>query len=140
MAAILDELGLIAIPPTSPRRQAGRGFAINGRPLGDLIELGDRTCVLGGGLSRELERSYVRQLLGRAPSELESGRVPLYVCSECADIGCGAVTVRVIALDDCFVWSELSVESPWSASPIDWRTREERDFYFAKSSYLGVVY
>ena len=140
MAVLLDELGLIEVPPVTPRRLASRGFSINGRALGELVDLGDLTCVLGGALDRTYERAYVRQLLGKARSELTSGRVPLYVCAECWDLGCGAVTVRVTELDDCFVWSELGHESPCSESPIHWRTREERDFYFSKSTYLGVVY
>jgi hypothetical protein len=34
-------------------------------------------------------------LLGTRPSPLPGGRVPLYVCSACGDLGCGAVTMVV---------------------------------------------
>jgi hypothetical protein len=34
-------------------------------------------------------------LLGATPPDTEDGRVLLYVCPECGDIGCGAYAVRV---------------------------------------------
>ncbi len=38
----------------------------------------------------------VAQFLAEAPSDLESGRIPVLVCEDCGDIVCGAFTVRVI--------------------------------------------
>jgi hypothetical protein len=135
----VDEIAIVEVPPTSPRRMAGRGFAINGRPLGVLVELGDTVCVLDTP-DRARTRRVARELRGAASSELASGRVPIYVCAECGDLGCGAVTVRVTELDDCFVWSELSIESYDRATPITWLVRDERDFYFAKAQYLATIY
>lgn len=137
--SVVDEIAIVQVPPTSPRRMAGRSFAINGRPLGVLVALGDSVCVLDTS-DRANTRRVARQLRGADPSEFASGRVPIYVCSECGDLGCGAVTVRVTELDDCFVWSELSIESYNSATPITWRVRDERDFYFAKAQYLATIY
>jgi len=54
---------------------------------------------------------YAKQLLLKKPAELENGRVPLYVCNCCADIGCGAVTVKVVQEGDYFVWSSFGYEN-----------------------------
>ena len=99
---ITDELSLVAPAwsggkPVKPRR----GFAINGRPLAELVEIRDNICVLD--LQSDVSRVYVKRLLMRAPSAFASGRVPLYVCSLCADIGCGTISVRVAEVDDCIV-------------------------------------
>lgn len=116
-----------------------RGFAINGQPLGQLVELGKLLCVFD--LERTQLRPYVKQLLLRERSALPSGRCPLYVCECCTDLGCGAVCVRVTEVDDCYVWSELSVESFDGAWPVAWRDeRLERAFYFARADYLGAIY
>jgi hypothetical protein len=137
---ITDEISIVTPAwsggkPVKPRR----GFAINGRPLSELIEIRDDICVLD--LQPDLSRAYVKQLLMRAPSEFASGRVPLYVCSQCADLGCGAISVRVTEVDDCIVWSELSSEAPWEAGPVAWLDEGwERPFYFAKDQYRGVIY
>ena len=40
------------------------------------------------------------RLLGRLPADLPPGRVAVFVCPECADLGCGAVTVRLELQDD----------------------------------------
>ena len=136
---LVDEIAIVHVPATSPRRTAGRSFAVNGRPLGELVTLGDVVCVLDTP-DRARTRRVARELRGAAPSEFASGRVPIYVCAECGDLGCGAVTVRVTELDDCFVWSELSIESYSSATPITWRVRDERDFYFIKAQYLATIY
>ena len=117
-----------------------RGFAINGRALASLVEIGGRVCVFGG-VDHASTRRYTRQLLLRAPTELPSGRCPIYVCERCGDLGCGAITVRVTEVEDCFVWSELRIEGPTSESPVRWHDEAaERDFYFAREDYLAVIY
>ncbi len=118
---------------------APRDIAINGRPLARLIDTGGRILVFS--LDRASTRRYTRQLLLRAPSELSSERCPLYVCERCGDLGCGAVAVRVTEVEDCFVWSELSVESFTGGSPVRWHAEtDERAFYFAREDYLAAIY
>jgi hypothetical protein len=135
-----DELSIVAPAwsggkPIAPRR----GFAINGRPLAELIEISDNVCVLD--LGGPIRAAYVKQLLARAPSVFASGRVPLYVCSMCADVGCGTISVRVTEVDGSITWSDFAYEAPWEASPVAWRHESwERPFYFAKAHYQGVIY
>ncbi|MBA2538826.1 MAG: hypothetical protein H0V17_04255, partial [Deltaproteobacteria bacterium] len=65
----------------------------------------------------------------------------IYVCERCGDLGCGAITVRITEVEDCFVWSELSIESFTSASFVRWHDeRAERAFYFTREDYLAVIY
>jgi len=135
-----DELSIVSPAwsggkPIEPRR----GFAINGRPLAELIDIGDKICVLD--LGNDQRTAYVKQLLARVPSVFASGRVPLYVCSMCTDVGCGTISVRVDEVDGSIVWSDLAYEAPWAASPVGWLDETwERPFYFAKVQYEGVIY
>lgn len=137
---ITDELSVVTPAwsggkPVAPKR----GFAINGRPFAELVEIGDKICVLD--LQPEMQRAYTKQLLGRAPSVFSSGRVPIYVCSLCADVGCGTISVRVAEVDGSIVWSDFAYEAPWEASPVGWLDEAwERPFYFAKAQYQGVIY
>ncbi len=55
---------------------------------------------------------YAKQLLLMVPSEFKSGRTPLYVCSCCADLGCGALTVRIEETDAGIVWEDFGWEGP----------------------------
>lgn len=52
-----------------------------------------------------------KQLLGEEPSPLDSGRIPVLVCPECGDIGCGVITVRVTLQPDEVVWNDWKFEN-----------------------------
>lgn len=48
----------------------------------------------------DLYKPAVRRLLLREPGDFPDGRTSLYVCAECGDIACGAVSVRITKYDD----------------------------------------
>ena len=52
----------------------------------------------------------LRRLLGEQPADLPSGRCSLYVCPECADLGCGALTAAVAVHERTVTWSDLGRE------------------------------
>jgi hypothetical protein len=82
---------------------------------------------------RVREAPFARQLLLRERSKLPSGRVPLYICPECADLGCGCVSVQVSETEDCFVWSDPGWENNYQEG---WCAIDgARDFYFVKEPY-----
>jgi len=122
-----DTLGFVTV-------DGQRDLAINGRALSKLIRIGGKQLVL--------DAVAIKPLLRRTKSEMPSGRCPLYRCSQCGDLECGAVTVRVTEVDDCYVWSELSIETPsLGASDVEWYDdREERSFYFERAHYLATIY
>jgi hypothetical protein len=111
----VDRLSFAPAVRAAPSGQGERSyldFVVNRWRLSQLLELRDSVGVFGFGSRGGAERSYVRQLLLRAPSALPSGRVPLYVCPLCGDLQCGTVAVRVSRQGDCVVWSELGWDSP----------------------------
>ncbi|WP_431685702.1 hypothetical protein [Hahella sp. NBU794] len=88
----------------------------------------------------EVDRDYAKQLLLRMPSCLASGRVPLYLCGCCADLGCGAVTVKVEDLGGRIKWSDIGWESNWKQgfSQNNWMKRTS-PFYFDKTAYISAL-
>lgn len=75
------------------------------------------------GLVGRLERdrpsenaATVRVLTAVAPADLDPNRVILFGCSECGDIGCGAVTVAVTRDDDTFTWADFAHENNYDES------------------------
>jgi hypothetical protein len=52
------------------------------------------------------EERGVRRLLDQTPAELPDERVALYVCPECGDLGCGAVTVTIRRTGNEVVWAD----------------------------------
>jgi len=138
--SVLDELDFVPAIRTGSRNQAERryyDFTINGKPLRSMLTSGDNVTPFGW-LAREHEAGFARQLLLRAPSELRSGRVPLYICPECADLGCGALTARVLEDHESFAWLDLAFETSYQdALPTEFL--EVRPFYFEKRGYETSV-
>jgi hypothetical protein len=85
--------------------------------------------------SVKAKASLVSQLLVKSPSDLASGRVPVLVCEECGDIGCGAFAVRVLRDGECFRWTDWYYENGNEPpSPLDWPTKPT-DFLFDSLLY-----
>ncbi len=87
-----------------------------------------------------VSKQYAKQLLLKKPSEFKSGRVPLYVCSLCADLDCGALTVRIEKTENGFAWSEFGYEGldeeKISQSKYMKRTGP---FYFDNEQYKSTI-
>ncbi|MER7505169.1 hypothetical protein AB0L05_34945 [Nonomuraea pusilla] len=55
---------------------------------------------------RDLGNPDTASVLWLAPTS-EDGRMPLYVCPECRDLGCGALTMVLEVSSDRVVWRDL---------------------------------
>lgn len=80
-------------------------FVVDGVSLHEMLGSPDLIGGMGWG-EAEGEREYINRLLLESPPDAPSGRTSLYVCPECGDIGCGAITARISESADSFVWSE----------------------------------
>jgi hypothetical protein len=65
---------------------------------------------LGWISNREVEDKQVARLLAEESSELETGRTVVYICPECGDIGCGAITCVVDKEGGDIVWQRFAHE------------------------------
>ncbi|HKO41997.1 MAG TPA: hypothetical protein VJU84_01800 [Pyrinomonadaceae bacterium] len=98
------------------RREGGGGctqrdfldFVVDGQPLSELV--GDQASCLGWFVPEENAKA-VRRLLLEEPADLPNNRRTLYVCPECGDIGCGAVTVVVEQLGNKIIWRDFGFEN-----------------------------
>ncbi|TPW13656.1 MAG: hypothetical protein FD127_1891 [Acidimicrobiaceae bacterium] len=72
---------------------------------------------LGGG--HEWCRTAIDRLLGEAEPDAPGGRVSVYVCAECADLGCGAITVLVERSDATVSWRNWGYQNNYD----DWFVR-----------------
>jgi hypothetical protein len=112
-------------------------FVVDGRALLPLVGSPDLIGGVGWGAA-EGERLYIERLLLRAATDVPSGRVSIYVCPECGDIGCGAVTARIAKTSDAFVWSDFAFENN-DDSTLDERYDELGPFAFNKTEYWQLL-
>ena len=130
-------------------REGGRGvtrrdyldFVVDGRSLQDWFPRSEVTAL---GWSR-VERTDIGRLLLHEAPELPTGRVALYICPECGDIECGAVTARITETTDSFVWSDFAWEGQ-----VDYGAELDEDplvqlyegvgpFEFQKAAYQSIL-
>lgn len=130
------------IAPTEKSETSVFDVLIDGRRLAEHF-IGRRGArpsmnfVLGGPPGAVQEA--LGQLLGQHPSELESGRVPVLVCEECGDIGCGALAVRIERRDGSVVWSDWAYENGYEPPrALDWPEYPEV-FEFELQDYESVL-
>lgn len=115
-------------------------LAVDGRLLRDSLVVGDYAPVFvlnwPGGMPRE-----VLVLLGERPSELSTGRVPIFVCPVCGDLGCGSMTVAVDRSAETVVWREFGWETDYVVDEDD-EDNDQRPggpFTFARDQYEGEL-
>ncbi|MBK9578816.1 MAG: hypothetical protein IPO40_17220 [Fibrobacteres bacterium] len=111
-------------------------FHVNRQPLSLFLPVGDLMGILGWRGAKEDKRS-ARQLLGREPSDFPDGRVPLYVCPLCGDLGCGAISVKVSFQDGCVVWSEFGRQA--LGSELSLMEDPIRDLWFQREVYESTL-
>jgi hypothetical protein len=112
-------------------------FLINGvDPFDGVVDAGDRVTPLQPG-SSPWHKSQLAMLTGERGGELPSGRVPLLICGECGDIGCGAVGAFVEIGPETVVWSGFAYENHYeSAMTTDYSIGP---FQFNKEQYLRTI-
>jgi hypothetical protein len=55
----------------------------------------------------------IRRLLLIDPGDLPDGRVALYTCPECGDLGCGGITVDIKLSEGAVVWSKFGYQNDY---------------------------
>lgn len=114
-------------------------FVVDGLSLADALEV--RKLDLVGRLDvihNKWNAHVVKTLLLTGPPDVSPDRVMLYVCPECADLGCGAFTARVSHDGDEFHWDEFRYENNYDPE----MTRNRPDigpFRFTAENYQSVL-
>ena len=125
-----------AVGSQTPRRYLD--FIIDGSSLQDALNAGERVTGLGCW-DAELEDRYILQLLTQVPGESPSGRVPIYLCGECGDLGCGAITARVERASRVVTWRDFAVENNYDPDMSDFESYRGRVYRFEESLYEKLI-
>jgi hypothetical protein len=126
-----------------PRKRMQRqswDFVIDGASLCTIWRDRDVTGALAVGESVGLVEA-VAKLTGAAEPDYPPDRVAIFVCPDCGDLGCGAITVAVRHDGDTVTWSDFRWEVNWFADDPDEATvrYELGPFVFSTPDYLGVL-
>jgi hypothetical protein len=88
-------------------------FLVSGRSLKSIlgIENADYATLIGYGAKREYDKGILNIFRLREKSHLSTGRVMIYVCPECGDIDCGAITAVILDHGFKIVWKDFGYET-----------------------------
>ena len=114
-------------------------FIVDGQSLHDRLEPRDHVTGLGCWVAA-FERDYIQQLLARATPGFTARRAPVYVCGECGDLGCGAITAIVERTTNGIVWRDFAFENNYDADMTELDAyRGVGPFLFNKTVYWQVL-
>lgn len=64
-----------------------------------------------GWVDANEQEASIERLLRKSPPDLAHGRTTLYICPECGDLGCGAITVLIERGPGVVVWKNFGVQN-----------------------------
>ena len=117
--APLHRAGHVSASGSSVTARDSLDFVVDGEALSSRVS-GDYASCLGWGTA-DWEASVVEKLLARAEPVAPPNRVALYICPECGDLGCGAVTAAIERDGPTIIWHTFGYENDYDEAPrYDW--------------------
>ena len=114
-------------------------FLVNGQSLRDLLKPGDNIGCLGW-LPSNVEQNILEQLTTKRLSDLGNDRYPIYICAECGDIGCGAITVQIEKTEHGYIWKNFGYENNYDESMSDFESYQNIGaLHFKETEYLEAL-
>lgn len=81
----------------------------------------------------------LKRLLGERAGDLPDGRVSLYVCPECGDLGCGAVTAKVSIDPVAVTWHNIAIQADYDNAIHHLSEDTLIDIIFDRTTYEGTL-
>lgn len=79
------------------------------------------------------------RLVGELPAPLPGGRVALYICAECGDLGCGGITVAIERTADTVVWRDFGYQNDYEPFEADDVVPGVGPIVFDRQGYLHAL-
>jgi hypothetical protein len=124
----------------SQTERASFDFIIDGVSLYELLDAQNWDLVGAlGWLPADANSAHIDQLLLRADAPVPGGRRMVFICSECGDIGCGAITCEIIRGGGNVTWQNFGFENNYDDA-IDLEPfRDVGPFHFEWDEYCRVL-
>jgi hypothetical protein len=84
---------------------------------------------------KTLNENSKEKLLLKLKPETINGRMAIYVCPECADIGCGAFCCEIEESNENYVWKNFAYENNYE----DAKILDVGSFCFNKNKYEKII-
>ena len=114
-------------------------YLVDGVSLRERLKVGDFISPFGW-LRPDADDRFRQILLLKQPSDLRPARVPIFVCPECADYGCGVVTAAVTKDGDFVIWDSFATENNYSEDIHPIAEHRQQRLAFHRSEYWSAIH
>jgi len=85
-------------------------YLISGQLLREYLGIKSKSSVTPFGFfpSKEEQKRILKEFRLQQKTQLLGDRIELYICECCGDIGCGAITVKVMDRGDKIIWMHFA--------------------------------
>ena len=143
LACVMERVNILKLE--TRLREGGNGatareyldFVVDGKPLSERIA-GDLASCLGW-LSPEENAKAIARLLLEEQADLPNNRRSLYVCPECGDLGCGAVSVVIESVGEHIVWRDFGLQNNYQDEVVSAGYEDVGSFIFNRTQYEAVI-
>lgn len=122
-------------PAQTPRRFLD--FVVDGKSLypkfGDLI-------TLLGWVNTDSARNAVNRFLLIEPADFPNNRRSIYVCAECGDLGCGAISAVIEENENQIIWWDFGYENNYEEGVYLDNYQDVGPFVFDTKEYEETIY
>jgi hypothetical protein len=84
----------------------------------------------------KLNNDSKNKLLLKKEPDTTDGRTAIYVCPECADIGCGAYCCKIEKTNELYIWKDFAYENGYEDAII---IDKIGPYYFDKKDYEELI-
>lgn len=109
-------------------------FDISHNPLSTILQV-DLKQLTGIFTPEGSDSGYFVAQLAKFLGKLPTERILLYVCADCGDLGCGALSAQISFTENSVVWSDFAYEN---ASEILENYPKIGPFEFEKAAYMNA--
>ena len=143
-----DDLTLSPLVRSGVRMSAGArkserhflDFVVNGRSLWQAVGEGnDTVSILCAEFVMDETIAALERLLLQREADIPSGRRSLFVCAECGDLGCGAITALMVKDGNSILWKDLGRENNYEKEVEVGPFRNIGPFAFDAARYQYVL-
>jgi hypothetical protein len=115
-------------------------FVVNGESLWDAVgKQHDIVSALCADYGIEEVKKAVGRLLLTEKADLPNNRRSLFICSECGDLGCGAITAAMVKEHDTITWKDFGYENNYEDAVLLEKYKSLGPFTFKTEQYEGTL-
>jgi hypothetical protein len=111
-------------------------FVVDGNSLYPMF--GDRITPFGWG-TKDSERKAINRFLLEEDADFPNNRRSIYVCAECGDLGCGAVSAVIEEKGNQIIWHDFGYENNYEDDVDLDNYRDIGPFAFDRDDYRHTI-